>query len=165
VRNFRSDLVALLPRLRRFAYGLCGAAHEADDLVQEAVERALRSETRFRPDSALDSWMYKIVQNLWRDRLRRGRTAGGFETIEVAAEVVGMDGRRIVEVRDAAAKALAALGRLPQEIRSAAMLVIVNGASYAEAAAALDVPIGTIMSRVARARKGLETALSGPVSP
>jgi RNA polymerase sigma-70 factor (ECF subfamily) len=158
--DLRSGIVALLPRLRRFAFGLCGTAHDADDLVQSAIERALKNEGQWKADTRLDSWMYKIVQNLWIDKRRRQRTRGEAAPLEDAMGQVGYDARETVEIRDAAARALKALAALSPEIRSAASLVIVNGHSYREAADALDVPIGTIMSRVARARGALEAALS-----
>jgi RNA polymerase sigma-70 factor (ECF subfamily) len=159
-RDLRSGIVALLPKLRRFAFGLCGAAHDADDLVQSAVERALRNEAQWNPGTRLDSWMYKIVQNLWIDKGRQQRTRGEAAPLEEAMGQAGDDARETLETRDAAARALKALAALSPEMRSAATLVIISGHSYREAAEALDVPVGTIMSRVARARGALEAALS-----
>jgi RNA polymerase sigma-70 factor, ECF subfamily len=158
-QDLRSGLVALLPRLRRFAFGLCRSAADADDLVQSAVERALKSEHAWQPGTRLDSWMYRILQNTWIDQTRRHRSRGDETPIDEAFEVVGEDARETLETRAMAAKALQAFGALSPDIRAAASLVILNGQSYREAADALDVPVGTIMSRVSRARRSLETAL------
>lgn len=158
--DFRSKVAALLPRLRRFALALAGTPHDADDLVQSAVERALSREEQWRPDTRLDSWMYRIVQNLWIDHGRRSRTraetAGGLDD---ALRISGEDGREVVERRLMLQSARAAFDALPAELRAAASLVILNGLSYREAAEALEVPIGTIMSRVSRSRRALEEAL------
>jgi RNA polymerase sigma-70 factor (ECF subfamily) len=153
--SFRAGIVELLPKLRRFAFSLCGTAHDADDLVQTAVERALRSEGRWQADTRLDSWMYKLMQNLWIDQARQSRTRGVSAPLEAALAVVGDDARVLLDARASAAIAIAAFARLSPEIRAAASLVILNGHSYREAADALGVPLGTIMSRVARARRSL----------
>ena len=158
--EFRSSVVALMPKLRRFAFSLCGTAHDADDLVQSAIERALKNEAQWRPESRLDSWMYRIVQNLWIDQSRQRRSRGEVVPIEDLISATGEDGRNTMRNRSAAAKAMAAFADLSPEIKAAAALVIINGDSYREAADALDVPLGTIASRVARARIALETALN-----
>lgn len=158
--DLRAGIVALLPRLRRFAFSLTGAAADADDLVQSAVERALRSEDQWRADVRLESWMYKITQNLWIDQVRQRRARGPTTSLDEVHDHVGEDARKTLELRSEAAAALAAFARLSPEIRAAASMVIINGHSYREAADALDIPIGTIMSRVARARRSLEAALA-----
>jgi RNA polymerase sigma-70 factor (ECF subfamily) len=155
--DFRSELAELIPKLRRFAFGICGTAHDADDLVQSAMERALRNEDQWRPGTRLDSWMYRIMQNLWIDQMRQRRSRGTVAPLEDAFAVVGEDARVTVENRDMAARAIAAFNALSPEVKAAAAMVILNGQSYRQAADALDVPIGTIMSRVARARRALET--------
>jgi RNA polymerase sigma-70 factor (ECF subfamily) len=160
--DFRSKVAALLPKLRRFALALAGTPHDADDLVQSAVERALSREEQWRPDTRLDSWMYRIVQNLWIDHGRRRRTraesAGGLDD---AQRVAGEDGRETAERRLLLRQAWAAFQTLTPELRAAAGLVILNGMSYQEAATTLEVPIGTVMSRVSRSRRALEEALDG----
>jgi RNA polymerase sigma-70 factor (ECF subfamily) len=160
--DFRSKVAALLPRLRRFALALAGSPHDADDLVQSAVERALSREEQWRPDTRLDSWMYRIVQNLWIDHGRRRRTCaespGGLED---ALHLSGEDGRETAERRLMLRQAWAAFETLAPELRAAASLVILNGMSYQEAAETLEVPIGTIMSRISRSRRALEEAFGG----
>ena len=158
--DFRSQVGALLPKLRRFALALTGTAHDADDVVQSAIEKALSREEQFRPGTRLDSWMYRIVQNLWIDHGRRRRIRaeepGG---LDEALHLSGEDGREATERRLMLQSARAAFDGLAPELRAAAGLVILNGLSYREAAETLDVPIGTIMSRVSRSRRALEEAL------
>lgn len=157
--DFRTRVTALLPQLRRFALAMTGAPHDADDLVQSAIERALSRAEQWRPDTRLDSWMYKIVQNLWIDQTRRRRTRGEAAPMDDALHIPGEDGRETAERRLMLQSARAAFAGLAPELRAAASLVILNGLSYREAAETLEVPIGTIMSRVSRARRSLETAL------
>lgn len=160
--DFRSQVGALLPKLRRFALGLTGSPHDADDVVQAAIEKALSREEQFRPGTRLDSWMYRIVQNLWIDQARTRKRRGEHADIDdVGLHLTGEDGREVTERRLMLRAAWSAFEGLSPELRSAASLVILNGASYQEAADALQVPIGTIMSRVARSRRALEQAVGG----
>jgi RNA polymerase sigma-70 factor (ECF subfamily) len=156
--RFRDQLVALLPRLRRFARGLAGTPSQADDLVQAACERALTREHQFQEGTRFDSWMYRIVQTIWIDQLRsRGARK---EDGEIDAERYGSDAPvRQVESRLALEEVQRAITLLPAEQRSALMLVTVDGLSYKEAAEIAQVPIGTIMSRLARARVALTAIL------
>jgi RNA polymerase sigma-70 factor (ECF subfamily) len=152
------QLIAVLPRMRRFARGLTGSAVEADDLVQSACERALSRAHQFQAGTRFDSWMFRIVQTIWIDQLRSQNTRR--EDAEEAGMHVGTDepGRR-VEARLALDEVRIALTHLPPEQRSALMLVTVDGLSYKEAAEIADVPVGTIMSRLARARVALQAKL------
>lgn len=155
--DFQRELVSLLPRLRRFALALSHNIDEAEELVQNAVERALRHRGDWQPGSALDSWMYKIVRNLWRDELRAHRRRA--ESLDHAGEVAGQDGRDVTLHHIQCEEARAALAALPEEQRLVVALVVLDGKSYQEAAAILEVPSGTIMSRLARARAKLATSL------
>lgn len=156
--DFREMVAALLPQLRRFALALARTSHDADDLVQSAIEKALAKQEQWRPETRLDSWMYRIVQNLWIDQTRQGRRRAT-QPIEDAYAVAGEDGREVTERRLMLRAAKTAFDGLQPEMRAAASLVILNGMSYRDAAEALDVPIGTIMSRVSRSRRSLEEAL------
>jgi RNA polymerase sigma-70 factor (ECF subfamily) len=158
VANFRNDLIELLPRLRRFALALSGPSQDADDLVQSAIERALRHPGSWKDGTRLDSWMYKILQNLWIDEIRSRRRRA--DPIDSAAQVVGEDGRDVTSVRIDLAAAQRAMAALPEEQRLVLTLVVLDGMSYQEAADTLDVPIGTIMSRVARGRAAVVTRLT-----
>jgi RNA polymerase sigma-70 factor, ECF subfamily len=156
--SFSDQLIAVLPRLRRFARGLAGSAAEADDLVQAACERALTRAHQFQEGTRFDSWMFRIVQTIWIDQLRARdvRREGG----EDEGQQVGTDESvRRVEARLALHEVRAMLRELPAEQRTALLLVTVDGLSYKEAAEIADVPVGTIMSRLARARVALQSKL------
>jgi len=158
--RFSDQLVAVLPRLRRFARGLTGSVVEADDLVQAACERALTREHQFQEGTRFDSWMFRIVQTIWIDQIRARDVRK--EEPETEAERIGTDEpMRRVEARLALAEVRLALKDLPPEQRAALMLVTVDGLSYKEAAAVAEVPVGTIMSRLARARVALQVKLGG----
>jgi RNA polymerase sigma-70 factor, ECF subfamily len=156
--SFSDQLIAVLPRLRRFARGLTGSAAEADDLVQAACERALTRTHQFQEGTRFDSWMFRIAQTIWIDQLRSRNIRK--EASEDEGLHVGTDEPlRRVEARLALAEVRAALGELPPEQRAALMLVTVDGLSYKEAADIAEVPVGTIMSRLARARVALQARL------
>lgn len=158
--HLHSELVAMLPRLRRFALALSGNRHDADDLVQTAIVRALSQETATQVATRLDSWMYRIVKNLWIDERRRRTVRGIEEPIDSLSDPAGDDGRRRAEIRSDLALAQKVFDRMSPELRVSAVLVIVNELSYREAADILEVPIGTVMSRVARARRALAEGFS-----
>lgn len=151
---FRDQLIAVLPRLRRFARGLTGSVVEADDVVQAACERALARAHQFQEGTRFDSWMFRIVQTIWIDQIRSRdiRKEGG----EDEGLHVGTDEPvRRAEARLALGEVQAALAELPIEQRTALLLVTVDGLSYKEAAEIAGVPVGTIMSRLARGRLAL----------
>ena len=152
--------MALLPRLRRFALALTGRSAEADDLVQDTVERALRSLNRFTPGTRMDSWMFRIAQNLWIDRLRATKVRGGMVNLDEASNA-GFDGVRAAEAHTLLSATLRALGELPLEQREVVALVLIEGMPYREAADILEVPIGTVTSRLARAREALASRVLG----
>ncbi len=157
--RFSDQLVAVLPRLRRFARGLTGTAAEADDLVQAACERALAREHQFQEGTRFDSWMFRIVQTVWIDQLRAREVRK--EDGDAAEDRLGSDMPvRRIEARLALDEVRLAVERLPPEQRAVLMLVTVEGLSYKEAAAAAGVPVGTIMSRLARARIALHQQLA-----
>lgn len=156
----RLQLVALLPRMRRFAFGLTGSQDEADDLVQAACERSLSRLHQWQPDTRLDSWMYRIVQTLWIDRLRSRKTRGEAVDPELLERLPAGDGNP-AESQHTLAVVTAAMEQLPEEQRLVLVLVSVEGMSYQEAAEVLEVPIGTVMSRLARARKQLHALVHG----
>ena len=160
-RPFAEQIAELLPRLRRFAYGLTRSRADADDLVQSALERAVARIEQWEPGTRLDSWLFRIVQNLWIDerraQRRRGLEVGGEELLEM----VGDDGRTTVERQLMLDDTQRALQSLPDEQRAVVLLVSVEGLSYAQAADVLAVPVGTVMSRLARGRKAIASAVLG----
>ncbi|HUE18491.1 MAG TPA: RNA polymerase sigma factor [Stellaceae bacterium] len=153
--SFNDQLVAVLPRLRRFARGLTGSAVEADDLVQAACERALARTHQFQAGTRFDSWMFRIVQTVWIDQIR-ARDIRRTESEDAARQVGSDESVRRVEARMALREVQAAIVTLPPEQRAALLLVTVEGLSYKEAAEVAAVPVGTIMSRLARARLALQ---------
>lgn len=154
--DVHEELVALLPRLRRFAHGLANNRDDADDLVQEACERALGRLDQWQAGTRLDSWMYRIVQNLWFDRLRSRKVRGE----QVDEEVLGLqadeNAHRLPEVRNTFARVAEMFERLKPEHREVMVLVCVESLSYQEAAEVLGIPVGTVMSRLSRARLQLQ---------
>jgi RNA polymerase sigma-70 factor, ECF subfamily len=156
--RFGDQLVAVLPRLRRFARGLTGSSVEADDLVQAACERALARRHQFQEGTRFDSWMFRIVQTIWIDQIRSRdvRKTDG----DIGEDRLGSDEPvRRVEARLTLAEVRRAVDRLTPDQRAALLLVTVEGLSYKEAAEVVDVPVGTIMSRLARARIALQLQL------
>ena len=151
----REGLIQLLPRLRRLTRALAGQAADADDLVQIVLERALTRAGQWRPDAPLDKWVFAIARNAWRDELRaRGRSQNLFAPEE--AGITAADGSSAPAQKLELAAALAVL---PPDHREVVALVLVEGLSYAEAAELLEVPVGTITSRLARARATLQAHL------
>lgn len=157
--DFRAKLVELLPRLRRFCMALARGQDAGDDLCQAAVERALSRAALFDSGTRLDSWMYRIAQNIHIDQIRRHRTRGVEVDVEEHQTLEGENGIAIVEGRSDLACAEAALNALPDDQRALMALVVLDGASYREAADILDIPIGTVMSRIARARRAIDRAV------
>jgi RNA polymerase sigma-70 factor (ECF subfamily) len=158
-RRFSDQLVAVLPRLRRFARGLAGSAVEADDLVQSACERALARRHQFQEGTRFDSWMFRIVQTIWIDQIR-ARDVRKQDGELVEARHGSDEPVRRAEARLSLGEVRRAVERLPPDQRVALLLVTVEGLSYREAAAAIGVPVGTIMSRLARARAALQAQLA-----
>ncbi len=157
--GFEGELVELLPRLRRFARALAHAPADADDLCQAAVERALKARDRWEPGTRLDSWMYRIMRNAWIDTARATRRRGETFVEEEAGAHVGDAGDRAIEARVELGHVGRAMARLPVEQREAVALVLVEGLAYKEAAAVLDIPMGTLTSRLVRGREALMKTL------
>ena len=149
----------MLPRLRRFAYGLTGSVDSGDDLVQSVCERALTRLHQWEPGTRLDSWMFRIMKNLWLDDTRAGWRREVVTSSEVLEAVRGGDAEAESAARLELGAVLDHINRLPDAQRSVLLLVSVEGLSYKEAAAILEVPIGMVMSRLARARLTLGRAI------
>lgn len=160
--DVRQEMVSLLPRLRRFAYGLAGQREDADDLVQAACERALERCDQWEPGTRLDSWMYRIIQNLWFDRLRSRKMRGEPVDVEAIEPLADEHTHRMPELRSDLARVSDVLQRLRPEHRELLLLVCVEELSYKEAAELLQIPMGTVMSRLARARLQLQDNLRQP---
>ena len=154
-----AEINAHIPRLRRYARALTGDSHRADDLVQDTLERALSKFHLWRRGSDLRAWMFAIMHNIFVNQLKRQRELA----LDPAAEAALQDQPRSdpLEMRDLDA----ALRRLPAEQREVLLLVGLEQLSYAEASRALGVPIGTVMSRLSRARERLQGLMSGASAP
>jgi len=158
---FQTGLVELLPRLRRFARALVGSDADAQDLVQETIERALSKRSGFREGTRLDSWTFTIMRRIFidqgRSRARWGKVVSPEDDFTAAIPDAAMAGEGLKLDALAARGAILAL---PEDQRLAVALVLIDGLSYAEAAKVLDVPEGTLTSRLVRGRQSLIQTLT-----
>nr|WP_225899855.1 RNA polymerase sigma factor [Croceicoccus gelatinilyticus] len=156
-KSFETGLLALLPRLRRFAAGLAGNGSDGDDLCQMTIERALANRGKWRGGTRLDSWVYRIMRNIRIDEARAVNRRSQTFVAEEAGASVGSDGAQeaSVELSDVDA----AMAKLPDEQREAVLLVMVEGYSYKEAAEIVGCPVGTLNSRLVRGRDALMAML------
>jgi RNA polymerase sigma-70 factor (ECF subfamily) len=152
----RAELPALLPRLRRFARVIAGNVHDADDLVQVAIEKALRRAELWQPGTRLESWLFGIMKNAWIDEIRSRVRRTRVHAPEEAAADIGEDP---TESREILLSVQTAMARLPEDQRIALALVLVAGYSYKDSAELLGIPIGTLTSRLARGREALASLL------
>jgi RNA polymerase sigma-70 factor (ECF subfamily) len=150
-------IVELLPRLRRFARSLSRNQHDADDLVQAVVERAWRHLGQLRPGASLASWMFGIMKNAWLDNLRARQRRAEVALPEDSGEHPAVSP---VDTSTDLWSVSEAMNKLPEEQRLAVALVLVEGMSYKEAAGVLEIPMGTLTSRLARGRAALAATLS-----
>jgi RNA polymerase sigma-70 factor (ECF subfamily) len=157
--ELRKEIAQLLPRLRRFGLALAGSYDDGDDVVHGAVARALARSELWLPGTRLDSWLFKIMQNVWRDEVRRRKTSGLRSAGIAASAETTVDGRRVAETLLMLSETRERFARLPEDQRLALALVVIEGLSYREAAEQLDIPIGTLMSRLSRAREALRTMI------
>jgi len=153
LQAFERELLTLLPRLRRFARSLTRDGADADDLCQLALERALKARDQWQPGTRMDAWMYRIIRNCWIDEVRaRTRRAQTF-VAEEAGSAIGQEGE--AETRMELHDVDRAMAELPPEQREVIALVLVEGLAYREAAEILDIPMGTLTSRLTRGRQAL----------
>ncbi len=155
--QLRRELIDAVPVLRRFAYSLARNAADADDLVQSTIERVL---AKGAPDDAvLIKWMCRICRNLWIDIIRAKKTRQDAEP-----EITALSSERPLPDRETGdrqllAKTASAIDALPDQYREVLSMIVIGGTSYREAAETLGVPVGTVMSRLARARAALAEAV------
>ncbi|MEL6729261.1 MAG: RNA polymerase sigma factor [Pseudomonadota bacterium] len=150
-----------LTRLWRFGLSLCGDRATADDLVQATCIRALEKAAQYRTGSSLDAWLYTIMRSIWKNMLRANSVRRGNGVVDVGTtelEAAGCDGDTRMEL----IQTLKRIDALPEIQRGVMLLVGVEGLSYADAARILEVPVGTIMSRLSAARKSLALAKRAP---
>lgn len=152
---FGQNLIGQLPRLRRFALSLARSNDVADDLVQITCQKALTNRSGFQEGTRLDAWLFRILRNSWIDMTRRSSARGHQVDIDDVQDLSGSDGEKTTEDRLMLKRTFDAILRLPDEQRETIMIVCVEEMTYKEASAILEVPVGTVMSRLARARKKL----------
>ncbi len=155
----RKRIEGMRPKLYRMAYAWCHDAHLADDLTQEALTKALGRISQLRESEAVGVWLFTILNNCWRDHLRARRA---FSDVDELDEVIfdprpGPDGD--CERRQTCQQVRAAIAALPLAQRQVITLVDIEEMSYADVARILDVPVGTVMSRLSRARQALKSRL------
>jgi RNA polymerase sigma-70 factor, ECF subfamily len=156
----REDIVAIVPRLRRFCLALTRSVDAGDDLAQSTIERALSRMDQWQHGTRLDSWMFRIARNIFIDEMRASKRRGTHIDVEALEAVIGDDGRTVTEARSDMDRARQAIAALPDDQRALVALVIIDGQSYKDAAAILDIPIGTVMSRISRARQSIAAAVN-----
>jgi RNA polymerase sigma-70 factor (ECF subfamily) len=151
--SFLDEIEGCVPALRRYARALTRNADRADDLVQDCIERALRKQGLFRPTGPLQAWLYRVLLNVYRNGLRASRRRGDHLSLDemvIEPAIPAPQPGRI-----ALAEMSRAIDKLPDEQREALLLVALEGVSYEEAAGILEIPAGTLMSRLSRARAAL----------
>lgn len=157
----RDAVIAEIPRLRRYARALTGSMDSADDLVQETLERALEKWLFWKTERDLRPWLFSIMHNLHVDQRRRAKHVdylANERLPDIPCRPQQLDG---LELRDLDR----ALGQLPVDHREILLLVAIEGLSYKEVAAALGIPLGSVMSRLSRARAALRAILAGDAVP
>ncbi|WP_430232467.1 RNA polymerase sigma factor [Paraburkholderia tropica] len=163
VADLSALLSAMLPRLWSFALRISGDQHDAEDLVQRACVRGLERAHQLQPGTAPLSWMFSIVQSTWINELRARnvRNRSGMDWDDGFLETVPDPSARTPEEQAMNGQIIAAVQQLPEVQRVVMLLVAVEGLSYSEAAEVLGVPIGTIMSRLSRARQAIGALIEG----
>ncbi|WP_233886371.1 RNA polymerase sigma factor [Paraburkholderia flagellata] len=157
VAELSALLPPMLPRLWAFSHRLSGDHHDAEDLMQRACVRALERANRLEPGTAPLSWMFSIVRSTWYNELRARnvRNRAGVEWDNDFLETVAGPSAKTPEEQAMNRQIIRAVQQLPEAQRAVMLLVVAEGLSYSEAAESLEVPIGTIMSRLFRARQSI----------
>jgi RNA polymerase sigma-70 factor (ECF subfamily) len=157
------DIAALTPRLRRYASALTGSRADAQDLVQDCLEHALAHRESLRDPDRLYPWLLAILHNLHASAHRKRARQGWEEPVDRFADSLALS--QPPADRGAVRDLVRAMAGLTPEHREVLLLTALEGLRYAEIAEALDIPIGTVMSRLARAREQLHAAIEGERKP
>jgi len=158
-KTFDEEIVALMPRLRRFACALTGSAEEADDVLQGAFEKAIKNQKLWQKGTRLDSWMYRIVQNYFLNTIRDRKTRVKYHERAGDEMPSSVDERPQLEARLTLQAVQIEMQGLDPDQRAVMELICIEGHSYSEVAQILDIPMGTVTSRLARGRTALKKAL------
>lgn len=161
----KAALLSVLPRLRKFAYSLTGNLPDADDLLQNTVERALTRNPPQADAEALARWLFTVCRNLWVDEIRARKVRGLNDPAPADVDAQASDGEQELMGALYVHELDQAMRSLSEDHRVVLLLVAVEGYSYREAAELLDVPVGTVMSRLARARRQLAESLQNGNNP
>jgi RNA polymerase sigma-70 factor (ECF subfamily) len=156
-RLIRNELEQRRPMLYQLAYSWCHQPALADDLVQDTMVKALRNAKQLKNTKAVKAWLTRILANCWYDHLRSSRDLADIDNLGAEIEPRTEDGNERQDIVDRVRQMIA---QLPDGQRQVITLVDLAGFSYAEIGEILDIPIGTVMSRICRARKALKKALS-----
>lgn len=156
--EFKNNLLTFLPRLRRFSRSLTGSADKADELVQTSCAKAIAAHASWASGTRFDSWMFRIARNAWIDGLRQIKRDGIVDPDADYDNLAENDGESAALARLTLNVVLAAIDRLPPDQREVLHLVVMEELSYAETAKVLGIPVGTVMSRLARAREKIAVA-------
>lgn len=157
--HFKAEMIALLPRLRRFAISLTRSGPDADDLLQDACSAALQKWQQYDPAQPLDRWLFRIVRNLWISEVRKRKVRLGEGQIP-AEEATELRTEGTADSVLIAQQVQRHVNELDSDLTQPLLLVSVEGYSYREVSDLLNIPIGTVMSRIHRARKLLVSRLS-----
>lgn len=165
-QDLSEQMTAFRHSLYRVALAWCGDAMLADDLVQEALSRGLTHQDQLKDRGKLENWLFRILSNCWREHLRRQRPTEDVDEIVIESSTglpeLGLQKQQVID------RVRAAISTLPIGQKQVITLVDLQGFSYAEVSEVLDIPIGTVMSRLSRARGSLRDklfSLKGDYSP
>ncbi|WP_016956159.1 RNA polymerase sigma factor [Catenovulum agarivorans] len=150
----QQQIIRIVPQLRRFAFALTGNHADADDLLQNTIEKLLRQAPE-GDEQDLTKWAFRVCKNLWIDEYRSRKVRSQATSQPELTDNQTVDGEHAIQSEIALNQVNQAMDKLPDDQRSLIALIALEGKSYKEAAAALDLPIGTVMSRLARARSAL----------
>ena len=157
--QFKKEMIGLLPRLRRFALSLTRSGPDADDLLQDACTTALQKWEQYDTSQPFDRWMFRVVRNLWISEIRKRKVRQGEGQVD-AEDAQELQAPGNVEDKMTVQQVRRKVSDLDEDLAQPLMLVCAEGYSYKEVAELLSIPIGTVMSRIHRARKLLVSTMS-----
>ena len=157
--SLRRRLTAMRPRLYRLAYAWCHDTHLADDLAQDALAKAFIRVDQLKDEAVLEGWLFAILNNCWRDHLRKRKEWVDLDDLDEAVLSHDDSPERLYASRQTTLRVRQSIARLPLGQRQVLTLVDIEECSYAQVSAILAIPVGTVMSRLSRARQGLKAAM------
>lgn len=151
-RKQKQALVAVYPQMQRFALKLCGNPQDAEDIVQQAYAQALAHLDQFQDGTRLDSWMYRVVQNVFFNRCAQASVAERKRHLLAEPDTVPVSTEQALDANRQLTQVMTVIRQMPEHYRMVLVLVTIEGLSYQEVAQTLQIPMGTVTSRLARAR-------------